>query len=199
MMSQNHRITCYAAGVILSMYRLGIAFFLVFMLAAASASAWEDMIAPLVKVDKEYAAPKPLGRLRVTYSGPERGNEPGLAVECELFRGSVPAKGLADLPRPDWERFVAAYSLTDLTSFESGKWTGRPYVYVQVPLLGPAGKAARQQTWATFHFDADGKLIRRIKRFISNEATNSIRVVWKEWEIGSGVSSDALLESAKDE
>ena len=35
------------------MYRLGIAFFLVFMLAAASASAWEDMIAPLVKVDKE--------------------------------------------------------------------------------------------------------------------------------------------------
>ena len=116
-----------------------------------------------------------------------------------MFRGSVPAKGLADLPRPDWERFVAAYSLTDLTSFESGKWTGRPYVYVEVPLLGPAGKAAWQHTWATFHFDADGKLIRRIKRFISNETTNTIRVVWKEWEIGSGVSSDALLESAKDE
>ena len=111
------------------------------------------------------------------YSGPERGNEPGLAVECELFRGSVPAKGLADLPRPDWERFVAAYSLTDVTSFESGKWTGRPYVYVEVPLFGPTGKAAWQHTWATFHFDADGKLIRRIKRFISNEATNTIRVV----------------------
>ena len=136
----NGRGRCYAAGVILSMYRLGIAFFLVFMLAAASASAWEDMIAPLAKVDKEYAAPKPLGRLRVTYSGPERGNEPGLAVECELFRGSVPVKGLADLPRPDWERFVAAYSLTDLTSFESGKWTGRPYVYVRSSPARPCGQ-----------------------------------------------------------
>jgi len=52
---------------------------------------------------------------------------------------------------------------------------------------------------STFHFDADGKLIRRIERFISNKATNSIRVVWKEWEIGSGVSADALLDSAKDE
>ena len=180
------------------MNRRGIAFFLVFMLAAASASAWENMIAPLVKVDKEYAAPKPLGRLRVTYLGPERGNEPGLAVECELFRGSVPVKGLADLPRPDGSVSLSPTS-TDLTSFESGKWTGRPYVYVEVPLLGPAGKAAWQHTWATFHFDADGKLIRRIKRFISNETTNTIRVVWKEWEIGSGVSSDALLESAKDE
>ena len=182
--------------MIVSMYRLGTAFFLAFMLAAASASAHVDMIAPLAKVEKEYAAPKPLGRLRVTYSGPEAGKEPGLAVECDLFRGSVPAKGLADLPRPDWERFVAAYSLT---SFESGKWTERPYVYVQVPLLGPAGKAPWEQTWATFHFDADGKLIRRIKRFISNKATNSIGVVWKEWDIGSGVSADALLESAKDE
>ena len=178
-----------------SQYRLGIAFFLAFMLAAASAFAWEDMIAPLAKVEKEYAAPKPLGRLRVTYSGPEGGNEPGLAVECDLFRVSVPARGLADLPRPDWECFFAAYSLT---SYDSGKLTERPYVYVQVPLSGPAGKPW-QQTWATFDFDADGKLIRRIKRFISNEATNTIRVVWKEWEIGSGVSSDALLESAKDE
>ena len=74
------------------MYRLGTAFFLAFMLAAASASAHVDMIAPLAKVEKEYAAPKPLGRLRVTYSGPEAGKEPGLAVECDLFRGSVPAK-----------------------------------------------------------------------------------------------------------
>lgn len=65
-------------------------------------------------------------------------------------------------------------------------------------LEGPCGQAL-EQTWATFHFDADGKLIRRIKRFISSEATKSILVVWKEWEIGSGVSADALLESAKDE
>jgi hypothetical protein len=182
--------------MIVSMYRLGTAFFLAFMLAAASASAHVDMIAPLAKVEKEYAAPKPLGRLRVTYSGPEAGKEPGLAVECDLFRASVPARGLADLPRPDWECFFAAYSLT---SYDSGKLTERRYVYVQVPLSGPAGKAPWEQTWATFHFDADGKLIRRIKRFISSEATKGIRVVWKEWEIGSGVSADALLESANDE
>jgi hypothetical protein len=46
--------------MIVSMYRLGTAFFLAFMLAAASASAHVDMIAPLAKVEKEYAAPKPL-------------------------------------------------------------------------------------------------------------------------------------------
>jgi hypothetical protein len=181
--------------MIVSMYRLGAAFFLAFMLAAASASAHVDMIAPLAKVEKEYAAPKPLGRLRVTYSAPEAGKEPSLAVECDLFRASVQARGLADLPRPDWECFFTAYSLT---SFDSGKLTERPYVYVQVPLSSPAGKPW-QQTWATFDFDADGKLIRRIKRGISSEATKGIRVVWKEWEIGSGVSADALLESAKDE
>ena len=39
------------------MYRLGTAFFLAFMLAAASASAHVDMIAPLAKLEKEYAAP----------------------------------------------------------------------------------------------------------------------------------------------
>ncbi len=178
----------------MSMYRLAIAV-TALVLAASSASAHEDMIAPLAKVEKVYATPKPLGQLRVTYSGAERGKEPGLAVECELFRGSVPARGLSDVPRPDWERSLAAYSLT---SYESGKWTDRPYVYVQVPLSGPVGKAW-EQTWVTFHFDADGKLSRRIKRFIRNEATNSIRVVWKEWEIGSGVSAEALLESAKDE
>jgi hypothetical protein len=47
--------------MIVSMYRLGTAFFLAFMLAAASASAHVDMIAPLAKVEKEYDAPKPLG------------------------------------------------------------------------------------------------------------------------------------------
>jgi len=54
------------------------------------------------------------------------------------------------------------------------------------------------QTWATFHFDADGKLVRRIKRFIPDDAANTIRVVWKEWKIGSGISAETLLKSAKD-
>jgi hypothetical protein len=46
--------------MIVSMHRLGTAFFLAFMLAAASASPHVDMIAPLAKVEKEYAAPEPL-------------------------------------------------------------------------------------------------------------------------------------------
>ena len=176
-------------------YRICVALVPVLVLAAAFASAHEDVIAPLAKVEKVYAAAKPLGQLRVTYSGAERDKGPGLAVECELFRVSVPAKGLADLPRPDWESFFAAYSLT---SYQSGKWIDRPYVYVQVPLNGPAGRAW-ERTWVTFHFDADGKLVRRIKRFISDRGTNSTRVIWKEWAIGSGVSAEAVLESAKDQ
>jgi hypothetical protein len=178
----------------LSCHKLSIALVPVLVLGAAFAWAHEDVIAPLAKVEKVYAAAKPLGRLRVTYSGAERDKEPGLTVECEMFRVSVPAQGLADLPRPDWESFVAAYSLT---SYQAGKWIDRPYVYVQVPLNGPVGKAW-EQTWVTFHLDADGKLTRRIKRFIPDQGTNSIRVVWKEWAIGSGVSAEAVLESAKE-
>ena len=182
----------------MNVYSPGIAFVsaLALALAATPASAHEDTIAPLSKVEKVYAAPKPLGELRVTYSGAGRGKGPGrLAVGCDAFRGDVPAEGLSDLPRPDWERFFAAYSLT---SYERGKWTGRPYVYVQVPLNGPAGEAW-ERTWVTFHFGAGGKPIRRIKRFIPDEATNSVRVLWKDWKIGSGVSAERLLGSAKDE
>ena len=95
--------------------------------------------------------------------------------------------------------WLQASTGSDLTSSSRASGPGALTFTFEVPLLDPAGKAAWQHTWATFHFDADGKLIRRIKRFISNETTNTIRVVWKEWEIESGVSSDALLESAKDE
>lgn len=158
------------------------------------AAAHEDMIAPLEKVEKVYATPAPLGQLRVVYSAAKNATEASLRVDCVLFRGSVPAEGLADLPRPDWDRFVAAYSLT---SFESGKWTQRPYVYVSVPLNGPAGKAW-EQTWVTFHFDADGKLLRRIKRFVPDAATKSIQVLWRDWQVGSGVSAEAALEGANE-
>jgi len=172
-----------------------VAILLAILLTTPRASAHVDMIAPLTKVEKVYAAPKPLGKLRATYTSEEDGKKPALVVECEAFRASVPEIGLEDLPRPDWSSFSVAYSLT---SFESGKWVERPYLYLKVTLHGPPGRSW-EQTWATFHFDADGKLTRRIKRFIPNEATNSIRSIWKEWEIGSGVSAEILLESAKDE
>ena len=177
------------------MYRLGIGFVTGLVLTAAAVSAHEDATPPLAKVEKVYAAPEPLGELRATYTAAGAGKEQALVVECGVFRGSVPARGLADLPRPDWGGLSVAYSLT---SVEHGRWVRRPYVYVVVPLHGPAGRSW-EQTWATFHFDADGRLVRRVKRFVPDEATNSIRVVWKEWAVGSGVPAEAVLESGKDE
>lgn len=162
---------------------------------ALPAGAHEDQIAPLAKVEKTYAAPRPLGTLTATWMAKQSGENPSLVVACDLFRVNVPVKGLVDLPRPDWGNFTVAYSLT---SYEAGKWVERPYVYLSVLLHGPAGQTWRQ-TWATFHFDADGKLVRQIKRFIPDEATNSISVVWKEWPIGKGVSATTVLESAKDD
>ena len=175
--------------------KTGVALWLALVFVAPYAAAHEDQHAPLAKADNVYATPKPLGQLRVVYTAAKDAGDAGLSVECDLFRAAVPAAGLADLPRPAWDRFTVAYSLTN---YEGGKWTDRPYVYVMVPLYGPAGQAW-EQTWVTYNFDADGKPVRRIKRFIPDPAGKFIRSVWKEWEIGSGVSAEALLEAAKDE
>jgi hypothetical protein len=169
-----------------------VAILLALLLTSSSTAAHVDMIAPLLKVEKVYAAPKPLGKLRATYTRSEDGKEQGLLVECELFRRSVPANGLTDLPRPDWSAFYVAYSLT---SDRSGK-VKRPYLYLVVPLHGPVG-TSWEQTWATFHFDADGKLTRRIKRIIPTASPNSVHVLWEVWEIGSGVSAEAVLDAAQ--
>jgi hypothetical protein len=132
-------------GVILSMqarHRV----FLVFMLAAASASTWKT-VAPLVGGQEPR-------RSRWTIAGyvfrTER-QRTGLAVECSCS-ASVPAK--------DWQicrgpigGVRCAYSLTDRV--ESNRWTGRARLR-QFPAQ-PCGEAVTP--WATFHFGADGKLI----------------------------------------
>lgn len=164
-----------------------------FLLMVSRVGAHEDMIAPLVKVEKVYATPKPLGPLRIAYADSEGGKPQTLLVKCDLFGRSIPAEGLLDLPRPDWSLLSAAYSLT---SFESGKWVERPYLYLVVPLHGPAGESW-EQTWATFHFDANGKLTRKIKRFVPMSSPNAIRVLWEDWGIGSNVSAKSVLEAAQ--
>lgn len=63
------------------------------------------------------------------------------------------------------------------------------FVHAHEDMIGKAW----QQTWVTFHFDADGKLTRRIKRFSPDEATNSIRVLWNDWKIGAGISPESAL------
>ena len=170
-----------------------VAILLVLLLAMSIAAAHEDVIGALVKVEKVYAAPSPLATLRAAYTASEHAKEQTLLVECGLFRRNVPAEGLADLPRPDWSSFYVAYSLT---SFEGGKWVERPYFYLVVPLHGPVGKSW-DQTWATFHFEADGKLTRRLKRLIPLASLDSVDTLWTEWAIGSGVSAEAVLEAAR--
>ncbi len=164
------------------------------LLLEPRAGAHEDDSAPLVKVEKVYAAPKPIGYLRVVYTCSEVGKPQILLVECDLFRRTVPVDGLTDLPRPDWDRFGAAYSAT---SFEDGKWTDRPYLYLIVPLNGPRGENW-EQTWATFHFNAEGKLTRKIKRFIPLPSPpDAVDMVWEDWEIGSGQSAQSVIEATR--
>jgi len=158
------------------------------------AEGHEDMIAPLVKVEKVYAAPKPIGHLRVVYTCSEVGKPRILLLECDLFRRTAPVDGLTDPPRPDWDRFGAASSAT---SFEDGKWIDRPYLYLIVPLNGPRGENW-DQTWATFHFNAEGKLTRKIKRFIPlPPPQDTVDMVWEDWEIGSGQSAQSVIEATR--
>jgi hypothetical protein len=155
---------------------------------ATTALAHEDSIAPLSRVEKDYNAPPPIGTIRVAYRAAAGDRPASLGVACDAMRCDVPAAGLVDLPRPDFGGLVAAYSTT---SFENGRWTDRPYVYVSVPLHGPPG-GSWTQTWATFHVDADGRLTRRIKRFVPG--ANAVDVIWKEWPIGGGTSATDVLQ-----
>ncbi|HLL89046.1 MAG TPA: hypothetical protein VK324_07060 [Tepidisphaeraceae bacterium] len=181
----------YAAEVMVQHSRLAVLLVAAFSFVADRTYAHSDQIAPLAKVEKVYAAPEPIGRLSAVYTAHEGDAKESLVIECGLFKARVGAEGLTDLPRPDWGSFSVAYSLT---SFE-GKWVERPYLYVTVLLHGPPGQAW-QQTWATFHFDADGKLTRRVKRFVPDEASKSIRVIWEDWPVGSWSSAEAILDAA---
>lgn len=163
------------------------------------AMAHTDMIAPLTRVEKVYQAPKPLGEMKVIYTAgrdavaadEERGIaaeaavKPGLTIACDLFESSVPGELLEDLPRPDWNGLYAAFSLTNF-SRTRGEWVDEPYVYITVRLHGPVGESW-EQTWATFHFDHNGQLERRIKRFVPvpNPRIKSTLVIWEAWPAGT--------------
>jgi hypothetical protein len=162
--------------------------------AAPFAAAHEDQIGPLVKVEKTYAAPTPLGPIRALYVAATKEAKASLLIKSDAFEVNVPAEGLSDLPRPDWDRFTVAYSLT---SYANGRFVERPYVYLSVVLYGPPGQSW-EQTWATFHVDADGKLTRKVKRFVDVEKSNSIRVIWRDWPIGGKATAAEILEAAKE-
>lgn len=165
------------------------------MVLPSIAEAHEDAFAPLAAVEKVYATSKPLGRVRVVYSRAEAGKPESLLVECDLFRKTVPVEGLADLPTPDWSAFHALYSMT---SYENGEWTERPYFYLRVPLRGRRGEHW-EQIWAEFHFNADGKLSRKIKRSFTETAPGTVSQIWRDWEIGSGQSAEAVLGAGRKE
>ncbi|MDQ2076830.1 hypothetical protein [Marinimicrobium sp. ABcell2] len=158
-----------------------------------SASAHEEIVAPLSKLETVYSAPAPLDDIRVTYIIDSRSHAT-LTVESRLFSTRVSATGLADLPRPDWGSMQVYYSLM---SRKEERWEDKPYVSVRVPLHGPTGQAW-ELTWATFIIDADSSAKRYLYYFIPDESTNSARSRRKEWPIGSGVSAESLREFTPD-
>ena len=92
-----------------------------------------------------------------------------------------------------------------LTSYDvdTRQWVDRPYVYVLVPLLGPAGAENWQQTWVTFHFTPKGFTDRKLKRSIdmgpsaADPRSNTIRTIWADWPIGKGVTAAEALKAAE--
>jgi hypothetical protein len=173
-------------------YRTPFLFALCVVTVVPFAVAHEDQMASLAKADKTYIASKPLGSIRVVYTVATAAAKASLSIKSDMFDVTVPEAGLADLPRPDWDHFDIAYSLT---SIANGKWVERPYAYLLLRLYGPAGQNW-EQTWAIFHVDADGKLTRQIKRFVPDPKSNSIRVIWKDWPIGGTATAAEILETA---
>jgi hypothetical protein len=168
------------------------------MLAAAlgmgtlGVAAREDMGATLESFEKSYTASAPIGRIRLGYSA-RNPDKQTLALECRLFKGTVPTAGLADLPGPDWDALTVAYSTTTTPIVEGVDL--EPYVYVLVPLRGPRGEVW-EQTWVIFHFDAHG-LKRKIKRFAHDAVHDWTEVTWNDWPIGSGMSAEQALRQPR--
>jgi hypothetical protein len=92
-------------------HRTAVLFALSFVAVAAPLAAGHtDWVPTLTRSDKEYAAPKPLGSIRVVYTAPAKGAKASLLIKSDLFEITVPAEGLTDLPRADWERTRSAKS-----------------------------------------------------------------------------------------
>jgi hypothetical protein len=171
-------------------------------LACVPLAAHQDRGAPPARVVKEYVVEKPLGTVRVTYAAATQpGDKPSLRVECDAFKGEVPAEGLEDLPRPDWGKAEMFYALTDY-DLDADKFVDRPYIYVKVPILGP-GPETWDRTWVTFHFKpTQGFAGRMIKRFLdavllADGKTTSTRELWVDWAIGKSVSAAEAIKQGE--
>ena len=167
-------------------------------LLAALIIAWppmfahEEEIAALLRVEKVFNAPKPLGNIRVLYVAADNNGAPSLQLNCDTFKGAIPREALEDLPRPDWGSLTVPYSQTSFDSVEK-KFVARPYLYIQVPVFGPLG-VQWPSTWVHFFFDDEGKFMsRKIKQFVTLPGTNSSKVVWKEWPSGKGLKPENVL------
>jgi hypothetical protein len=159
-----------------------------------SAYAHEDMLAAPQRIEKVYSIPKPVGMLRISYSARSDREPERLSLECELFKAAVPAEGLADLPRPDWEGCRIAYSMTSYDT-EKRQFVDRPYIYIKVAVHGPRGETW-ERTWVHFHFDHDGRLQRKLLRHVPRDGY--IRVLSEHWPIGSRASAGEVLKAAED-
>jgi len=131
--------------------------------------------------------------LRMCYSAPGDRQPERLSLECEMFQATVSARGLADLPRPDWEGSRIAYSMISYDT-EEQQFVKRPYIYIRVAVHGPRGETW-ERTWVHFHFDHDGRLQRRLLRHVTRDGY--IRVLSEDWPIGSRASADEVLKAAE--
>lgn len=166
------------------------------LFACSPAAAHSDQLGRLVHIVKTYQAEEPVGRITLEYDGRDA-DAAVIRVESALFRAEVPPAALENLPRPDYEHMDAPYSTISFDG-ASGEWVARPYLYVSVSVLGPAGESW-PSTWVHFQFDDRGRLThRRLKRFVP-QPSNSIRVLMADWPVGSDQSAAEVLaaEEAK--
>ena len=175
------------------------------MFASDYALAHSDMIGPLLIVEKVYGPPAPIGRITVRYDGTNEA-EPTLKLSSNLFSTTLSAKLLRDLPRPNWNALSVPYSFTSIEP-KTRKIIEQPYLYITVPLYGPAG-----QSWpgvsVEFHFDSSGKVSKRIlKQFVPvkdkrprldlpHAEADYIDSIYENWPLDSRESAEAVLARA---
>lgn len=159
--------------------------------------AHEEMSAPVVRVEKVFAAKKPLGNIHVVYAETEEPDkEPVLRLSCDLFKASVAAAELKGLPRSDWGAINVYFSMTSF-DVATKKFIEKPYLNIMVPVLDPEVTNSLG-TWVHYLFDAEGKFTgRMIKQFVPYKDINATKVIWEEWPVGTDVKK--LLDSKKKE
>mgnify|MGYP006969499433 FL=1 len=150
----------------------------------------EELLAPLVELNKIYQLPDPFGKTRVAYVSPG-GERDSLLIETNLFSSSLSGETIEALQGPIWEElsvgFFSVGSGIEISPLEN-------VFYIQVPMTGRAGEKL-DNIWVTFHFDKNGYLDRKLKRIVSTGTTGFSRLYWEEWEVGSEISLDLMLEA----